>query len=241
MDPRHLRELIEWENRYWWHVAKRALVLEVLKRRLPPPGKLVEAGAGAGGNLLAFREAGYAVAGFDISAAALEPCRALGLRDVQAHDMHEPWPVAAGSARAVVLLDVLEHSARPVRVLTNAAAALSPEGGIVLTVPAYPALLGPWDRMLGHHRRYAVRMLGHQAREAGLRVEWLSHWNAFSLPAAAVIRSVERLLRHPRTAELPRVSPFMNSLLLKLAGRERALIRRRPLPMGLSLVAVLTK
>ena len=30
MDPKHLEELIRIERRYWWHVAKRDLVRELL-------------------------------------------------------------------------------------------------------------------------------------------------------------------------------------------------------------------
>ena len=51
MDPKHLDELIAIERNYWWHVAKRELVIELLDRFAPPPGLLIEAGIGGGGNL----------------------------------------------------------------------------------------------------------------------------------------------------------------------------------------------
>ena len=192
MDPRHLQELMAVEQHYWWHRAKRALVLDVLRRALAPPGRLVEGGVGAGGNLAAFARLGYQVSGLDIAPEAVAHCRKLGLDDVQVHDLQRPWPVAAGSARAVVLLDVLEHLPDPAGALRHAADALAPGGGVVVTVPAGPSLMGPWDRMLGHYRRYTPRMLRAQAAEAGLRVRWVSHWNAFTYPAAWVVRRLER-------------------------------------------------
>ena len=48
MDPSHLQELVELEDNYWWHVAKRQLVTRLLLKHCPPPGRLVEGGIGSG-------------------------------------------------------------------------------------------------------------------------------------------------------------------------------------------------
>jgi SAM-dependent methyltransferase len=239
MDQQHLDELIAVERSYWWHVAKRALVTELLRRHFPPPARLVEGGVGGGANLLAFRDMGYRVSGFDVMPAAVAHCRELGIDDVRVHDLQQPWPVADGPAHVVVLLDVLEHIEDPVAVLRSAAATLDEAGGLVVTVPAIPALMGPWDRMLGHHRRYTRRMLRDQAHAAGLRVAWVSHWNAFTLGPAFVVRTLEKLGRRQRSAEFPPVSPTVNALLISAAGLERRLIVTVGIPAGLSLVGIL--
>ena len=124
---------------------------------------------------------------------------------------------AGRRARAVVMLDVIEHVPDPVRVLRNVVAMLDDDGAILLTVPAAPYLIGPWDRMLGHYRRYSARLLRDHAHEAGLRIAWLSHWNAFALPLAIVIRTAEKLSGRRLTAEFPAVSDTVNSLLIGLA------------------------
>jgi len=150
--------------------------------------------------------------------------------------------VERAPADVVVLLDVIEHFKNPVNVLRNAAEVLAPGGEIVLTVPAIPALMGPWDRMLGHHRRYTARLLREHAREAGLNVVWLSHWNAFALPAALVVRMTEKLgVRRGGLAEFPPVSPTINSLFIALARAERRVIAAVRLLLGLSLVGVLRR
>jgi SAM-dependent methyltransferase len=240
MDPRHLEELIAVERSYWWHIAKRELVTEVLRRHFPPPARLVEGGVGGGANLLTFRDLGYRVSGLDLMPESVAHCRSLGIADVRTHDLEEPWPIDDGPAAAVVMLDVIEHVLDPVKVLRNAAETLAPEGGIVVTVPAVPALMGPWDEMLGHHRRYSRRLLEAHARAAGLRVAWLSHWNAFTLPAAVAVRTFEKLGRSPsrRTSEFPRVSPRVNALLIGLGRAERRIITTMRLFLGLSLVGV---
>jgi len=241
MDPKHLEELIAVERSYWWHVAKRELATALLTRHFPPPGRLVEGGLGGGANLVAFRELGYDVAGLDLMPEAVAHCRGnLGLADVRVHDLQTPWPAEPKSARAIVMLDVIEHVRDPVAVLRNAATLLEPGGGIVVTVPANPRLMGPWDVMLGHYRRYSRRMLREHAERAGLALSWASHWNSFTLPAAYAIRTAERLTGNRRSAEFPKVSAAVNALLKRSAAVERRLMKMAPIPAGLSLVGVLT-
>ena len=239
MDPTHLQELIDLEDGYWWHVAKRALVSRLLKSHFPPPGRLVEGGIGSARNLIEFQECGYQVTGFDIMPDAVSHARQRGIEDVHVLDLAEDWPLPQKSVRAVILLDVLEHLADPVQVLRNAASALEPEGGLIVTVPAYPWLYSAWDRHLGHHRRYTANELTTHARQAGLSVAWLSHWNAFTLPAAIVMRGLDRVLVREGNSDFPRVSPAVNSLLMGCARVERKWLLGVGLPVGLSLVGVL--
>jgi len=241
MDARHLSELAELENGYWWHVAKRQLAAQLLTRFAPPPGLLVEGGVGSSRNLVEFHRLGYETTGLDVMPEAVELARERGVDGVQLHDLEDAWPVEEGSARAVVLLDVIEHLAEPAVALEHAWRVLHPGGALIVTVPAYPALYGDWDRALGHYRRYTRKMLKAQAAQAGFQVRLLSHWNSFTLPAAIAVRGWRRLFPQPGAAEFPRVSPFTNRVLLSCARLERGLIDYVPVPCGLSLVGVLVK
>jgi len=242
MDAAHLNELVELEDSYWWHVAKRRLASGLLSRYAPPPGLLIEGGVGSCRNLLEFQKLGYDVAGLDVMPEAVSLAQERGLEGVRLHDLSESWPFEDDSARAIVLLDVIEHIADPVAALSHARRVLSRGGAAIVTVPAYEWLYGDWDRALGHYRRYDEALLKAHAREAGLRVNLLKHWNAFTLPAAMAVRGYQRLrLRTESAAEFPRVAPWTNRLLLRCAGVERWLIDRVPVPCGLSLVGVLTK
>ena len=241
MDAQHLSELAELEDGYWWHVAKRQLAVKLLARFAPPPGVLIEGGVGSSRNLLEFRRLGYDVTGLDVMPEAVDLARERGIDGVRLHDLEEPWPVAEGSVKAVVLLDVIEHLASPVNALEHAWRALQPGGALVVTVPAYPWLYGDWDRALGHYRRYTAPLLREQAAQAGFHVRRLTHWNSFTLPAAIAVRGWRRLVPRPGAAEFPRVSTFTNRLLQGCAAAERVLIGRVPVPCGLSLVGVLVK
>jgi SAM-dependent methyltransferase len=241
MDPSHLQELIDLEETYWWHLAKRQLVASLLVRMIPPPGRLIEGGIGSAGNLMAFAKLGYDVSGLDILPAAVDHARQRGLEQVWQHDLSQPWPQDDQSARVVVLLDVLEHMADPQQVLQHARAVLRPGGGIVVTVPAYGWLYSQWDRALGHYRRYTADQLVKLAAAASLRVSWLSYWNSFSLPAAMVVRTFQRLVPREQKPDFPRISPVINRLLLTMAAWERWYLRKGRAPLGLSLVGVLQK
>jgi SAM-dependent methyltransferase len=241
MQTAHLQELVELEDSYWWHVAKRELVLQLLARHAPAPGRLIEGGIGSARNLLAFRDAGYDVAGFDLMPEAVEHARQRGVENVAQHDLTAAWPVDPNTARAVVLLDVIEHVEFPTRVLQHARAALKTEGVVIVTVPAYQWLYGDWDQALGHYRRYTKKALRDQARSAGLKTIRITHWNSFTLPAAVAVRTAQKLLPADRPAEFPRVSPFANRMLTTCAEMERRWLSMAPVPCGLSIVGVFTK
>lgn len=241
MQASHLKQLVDLEDSYWWHVAKRQLVEKLLDRYAPAPGRLVEGGIGSGRNLLEFQARGYDVSGFDIMQESVDHVRSRGIEDVQVHDLQQPWPIADNSLKAVVLLDVLEHIEDPITVLKHAGKALQSDGAIMITVPAYPWLFGRWDEQLGHFRRYTVKEFRRQAAEAGFRVSWVSHWNSFTLPAALAVRGWEKVFPNRTEPDFPEVGEITNRALLKAAAAERFCMDKLPVPAGLSLAGVLTK
>ena len=241
MDPSHLKELVTLEDSYWWHVAKRQLVLRLLEQYCPAPGRLVEGGIGSGRNLVEFNELGYDVTGFDLMPESVQHVRDRGIEDVRVHDLGQPWPVENSSLRAVVLLDVLEHVEDPAHVLQHAHASLEADGAVIITVPAHPWLYSRWDEQLGHYRRYTVKQFRQHAAEAGFRVSWLNYWNSFTMPAAVAVRSWEKLFPKRAQPDFPVVSPFTNRALLTAAAAERWCLSHFGIPTGLSIAGVLQK
>ena len=242
MDLKHLDALYRLEGEYWWHVSKRRIVAGLLKKYVPPPAEVLEVGVGAGGNLEFFRQMGYSVKGYDILAEAVEYCRKRGLQQVERHDINQPWPVEPGSVSAVLMLDVLEHIENPRAVLEHAHRALAPDGCIIITVPAMPWLMGPWDVMLGHHRRYTAKSLRAELEAAGFKRRFVSGWNIISFFPALMVRSLRKLHSKPHDGEFPKVSKLMNSLLLGVNRFERLMMRKNiKLKCGLSIVGVFCK
>ena len=231
----------ELECHYWWHVAKRNLVSKYLEKCRPPPAKILEVGVGAGGNLLHFKKLGYEVKGFDIMPEAIQYCKGRGLNDVSVHDIAQPWPARKDFFDVVVMLDVLEHLERPVESLRFASRALKANGIVILTVPACPYIMGPWDKALGHQRRYSMRMLKSEFKEAGLDTADVAYWNLFSLPPALIVRGMQKLFPQSHSSEFPRIPKLLNTFLLFCAYAERKILRNRSFYYGLSIMGVFTK
>jgi SAM-dependent methyltransferase len=129
---------------------------------------------------------------------------------------------------SVLAMNVLEHILDDVVALRALGELLVPGGAVVLWVPAYPALYGDFDRMVGHHRRYTPATLRATVEAAGLVPEVLRPVNLLGGIAwwAAVRRggagsASERLVRAydrlvvPLTQTLERrwTPPFGQSLM----------------------------
>ena len=65
------------EERHWWHRGMRELELALLRERLPPGARFLDAGCGTGGFLRFLLDSGAigSAAGVDVSAEAVELAR----------------------------------------------------------------------------------------------------------------------------------------------------------------------
>lgn len=86
---------------------------------------------------------------------------------------------------SVLMVNVLEHIADDAGALQGLARVLVPGGNIVVYVPALNGLYGPWDKKIGHYRRYSVWRLREVFREAGLEPVELRWANFLAIPAWA--------------------------------------------------------
>lgn len=93
----------------------------------------------------------------------------------------------------ILYLDVLEHIEADQSELQSAAALLKPTGNLIVLAPAHPLLMSPFDRAIGHYRRYNKKTL-QQIAPADLQLV-----NMFYLDAAGCLASMaNRYLLHQR-------------------------------------------
>ncbi len=62
----------------------------------------------------------------------------------------------------LLYIDVLEHIEDATAEVLRANELLATGGHLIIVVPAYPFLYSPFDRAIGHYRRYTERMLDEQ-------------------------------------------------------------------------------
>ena len=88
---------------------------------------------------------------------------------------------------SIIYIDVLEHILDDVGELEYAARLLKPGGFLVILVPAHMALYSPFDKAIGHHRRYSRSSLGHVLPSRG-RVRRVAYLDSVGLLASGMNR-----------------------------------------------------
>jgi len=147
------------------------------------------------------------------------------------------------------MFDVLEHVPEELETLCALREALTPNGKLILTVPAHQYLWSYFDEAAHHCRRYAPAEIRARLSGAGFQVEFMSQFMACTFPIVWFWRKVSGS-RQPggsgNARELAarefRVVPLINgvlTILLKLEGLW--LSGGHKLPIGTSLIVVARK
>lgn len=105
---------------------------------------------------------------------------------------------AEPSFGSAILINVLEHIDDDAAALRQLRDRLVPGGRVILWVPAFPLLYSPFDRAIGHHRRYRRVPLLQLVSAAGFTVERAHHANLIGwFTWLAVARGLGRVPASP--------------------------------------------
>ena len=235
MNPEYAAAYRNLYERHWWWRAREAMLVREIEVHQPVGGwgKVLDVGCGDG---LFFDE----LARFG-EVWGVESDESL----VPAHSRHRDrihvGPFEAGFSPEhrfglVLMLDVLEHLPNPVAALEHAGRLLRPDGRVLITVPAFPALWTHHDDLNRHFVRYRKRSLAAVMEPAGLRMissRYFFHW---LFPVKLAVRTLEQLSRPDgRPTTVP--PGWLNALLFGLTRLEQAALQRVHLPFGSSLLA----
>jgi len=126
------------EATHWWFVGRRKLLAKIIsKLDLSMDTRVLDIGTGTGTNLRLLKELGFEnVMGVDNSEEAVHFCTQKGLGIVQKGDICN-LPFEDNSAGLILATDVIEHIDNDLLALSELKRILSPNGWLILTVPAF--------------------------------------------------------------------------------------------------------
>jgi SAM-dependent methyltransferase len=232
--------MYEVEGKHWWFVGRRHIIAGFVERVCADIGKLrpriLDVGCGTGANLQMLSKFGVAE-GVDVSAAALDFCRARGLAAVR-QGAAESLPYEDSSFDLVTGLDVVEHLDDDIVGLKEMRRVLRPGGRVVLFVPAFMFLWGVQDDISHHRRRYTLPELKRRLRDAGFSVERATYANLSFFAPILIGRVLMRLLGWRPESENNITIGALNGLLGRIFSAESWWLRRMNFPFGVSILCV---
>jgi SAM-dependent methyltransferase len=234
LDPELSHRYRELYESHWWFRAREELIIKFLRRNQPPGGwrTILDVGCGDG---LFFRELAQFgdVEGIELAADVISPDNPFRDR-IHIGPFDETFRPGK-QYTLVLMLDVLEHLADPVKALRNALSHLQPDGSLLITVPAFQTLWTSHDELNYHFARYTKSSFNEVAEKAGLKTaesRYLFYW-LFLVKLA--MRGKESLLGPaPKVPETP--APGLNRMLYWVSRLEEGLLGRVPIPLGSSLL-----
>jgi SAM-dependent methyltransferase len=240
MDEVLYRQYYAIEDRHWWFVARKAIVLGLLERYVPagPPRVVLDAGCGTGGLLNDLQRYGQVVAA-DFSAEAVKFCKLRGYTICQCSVLQTPF--RADSFDGIVGLDLIEHLDEDVVALQELYRICKAGGYLCVTVPAFQFLWSAHDALNQHKRRYTKPQLEGRLRAAGFQVLRCSYFNSFLFPLILVGRLLGRGGGEEPGPEWHIPGRALNAGLARIFAGELPLLRGLNLPVGASILAIAQK
>jgi SAM-dependent methyltransferase len=228
------------EDRHWWYRGRRTVLEGVIAGLgLTEGARILDAGCGSGRNMVELARHGT-VTGVELSETSVALARERHTGEVIAGSVLE-MPFPDHSFDFAVSLDVIEHLEDDLTALKELRRTVAPGGSLLVTVPAYQWLWSGHDEINHHHRRYTRRSLQRVAEAAGWQQARTTYFNSLLLPAAIVLRVLDRLSTKTTESSLDLWVPPepLNWVLERPLAFEAALIKRGlRIPAGLSLLAV---
>lgn len=252
MNADQLEIFSEIEERHWWFVARRKIIVQMIKEILPADSgaTVLDIGCGTGGNLRALKDA-YRCWGVDASWRAIELAKKqhAGIEFIHLADESQLEHLAS-KADLILMTDVLEHVAEDATFFSRIVAAARPQTYLLLTVPADMSLWSKHDETVLHYRRYDEDRFRSIWRQLPIKTKLISHFNSRLYFAIKLARWTARLRGcslGPGGMDFVLPGPMMNRLLLKIfAGEARRLMQqlrgvKRGFSRGVSLIALLQR
>jgi 2-polyprenyl-3-methyl-5-hydroxy-6-metoxy-1,4-benzoquinol methylase len=202
----HAEDLERIEESDFWSKVKVKLILKLVEGK-----NVLDVGCGSGRLSKALSEKDYCVVAIDSDWKAVEITKKKGI-NAFASDLDD-WK-SDEKFDCIILGDVLEHIEDDRSAMRKVHGMLTPNGCIVVNVPAYQVLFGKHDVALGHERRYSNKELKTKLKESGFTIESMRHWNLLALPITIYIKLSKKDYPHERVSNIKLLSKLLEKWLL---------------------------
>ena len=235
MDPELYGRVFRLQKTHWWY-RSRMKFLDVLLRRVPRQGRVLDVGCGPGSMLHYLGRYGE-VAGVDRYLPALAMART-HFSGVLIEGDSCNLPFQDGQFSLVAACEVLYHrNVGDVRTAINECVRVLEPGGVLVVVDsAYAACASAHDRAAHGARRFSRPMLVALFQEAGLEVLHATYAYSLLLPVVWMVRRWKELCKiaDQPGEELHETWSPLNALMVNWFSLEAQLAGRLGLPFGLS-------
>ena len=251
MDFAEYERLKQFEERYWWHVGRRFILEELLKKYLfkirslrhdSHKLQILDVGCGTGGSSLVLSRFGK-LTGLDNSELALKLAVGANFSDLVLGEITN-LPFKDDIFDCLSVLDVLEHiSDREDSIaIKECWRVLKADGLIVIAVPVYQWLWSGHDEALGHKRRYTLGKLVCDLEAGGFEIVFKSYIVSFLAPLIFTYRLLERILRHKQQTSYVLFPKIIDDIFATSLRIEAFFIKIGiRFPFGVSAVVLATK
>ena len=139
---------------------------------------------------------------------------------------------SGNSFDTIIMLDVLEHIEDDIATLEQLYSLLTPQGKLIIKVPALNYIYGEMDRAIGHYRRYNKNTLVNTFQKANLTQPKVWYFNVAGIPGWWLNSKVLKRTTPPsqQVSLFNRAVPILSAV--------ESIIKS---PVGLSLFAVASK
>jgi SAM-dependent methyltransferase len=176
--------------------------LALLRELVPPPARMLDAGAGQGRFVAAALAAGYDAFGIEPSLRGVQRAEAIGAPVLRAG--LDEAAIEAGSLDAVCFWHVLEHLDQPGLALERIHGWLRPGGALLIGVPN----IASWQARMAGERWYHLDVPRHRTHFSVRGLEFLLGFSGFEVVAARHVllehnpygmwqSALNRLTHHP--------------------------------------------
>jgi SAM-dependent methyltransferase len=226
-------------DNHWWYQATRMLLDEFAGPHLPvvtAESRYLDAGGGSGATATWLARRGTTVID-DFDTFALTVARDGESKYVPVRADINQIPHRSNSFDAVLCVTALCHQLipDPQATVVELARVTKPGGLVCLMEPGVKRLWRGHDIVTHTARRFSLADMRALVAGAGLELVRATGAYSFLVPAAAALQVVERGKAH---SDVGRNESGLGGAFANLAKAERAWLRRRSLPAGLSVLAI---